>query len=107
MKLLIVACIQEHQHEVSAILQQSGIVVFSVSDVTGYKRNNGRPNPMDNWFGGGNTEFASLFFYAFTDDRHAENALSEIGAFNDAHEEDNRFPLHAFVMPVEATTKKF
>lgn len=107
MKLLVVACIKEHKHTVSKILQASGISVFSLSDVTGYKRNNGNPNPMDYWFGKDNTEFDSKFFYAFTDDQNASTALNNIEQFNTEHEKDCQFPLHAFILPVEATTKKF
>ncbi len=105
MKLLIVASQNEFRHEVSKLLQASGISVFSISDVTGIKRNNGNPNPYDNWFGSNNTEFKSVFFYCFTDEVNVETAMSAINKRNEEHQ--SQFPLHAFVMPVEATTKKF
>ena len=103
MKLLIVTCLDADRHTVSKLLQSVGINIFSVSETTGYKRNNGQPNLLDNWFGNHNTEFASALFFCFTDDLNAKNAVEALDRRN--ADQPERMPLHAFVMPVENQTE--
>lgn len=100
MKLLIITCLSEDKQEVSKLLSQARITIFSVSETTGYKRNNGTPNPLDNWFGSANGEFDSLVFFSFTDDAAAASAVELINQRNQSNEK--QFPMHAFVLAVES-----
>lgn len=102
MKLLIIVCLAEDKHDVSKLLQQAGVAVFSVTGTTGYKRNNGQPNPLDNWFGKDNTEFNSVFFFCFTNEDSANAAIEAINLRNE--DKKSQFPLHGFTLPVEAAT---
>jgi len=102
MKLLIVTCLDADRHTVSKLLQSVGVNIFSVSETTGYKRNNGQPNLLDNWFGNHNTEFESAFFFSFTDDKKAQDAVAVIDHINS--DSPDRLPIHAFVMNVESHT---
>jgi hypothetical protein len=103
MKLLIIVCLAEDKHEVSKLLQQSGVAVFSVTSTTGYKRNNGQPNLLDNWFGKDNTEFNSIFFFCFTDEASAAAAIEAVNQRNENNK--SQFPLHGFTLPVEMATQ--
>jgi len=103
MKLLIITALSDYRHEVSGLLQQAGIAVFSVSDTTGYKLNNGQPNDLSNWFGSKNGEFESVFFFSFTDDDRALQVLSLVDQRNQA--DHLQFPFRAFVLPVESFTQ--
>ena len=100
MKLLIITSLTDDKHEVSKLLQEVGITIFSVSETTGYKRNNGQPNALDNWFGSKNGEFDSVVFFSFTDEIFADAALATINQRNQANK--SQFPIHAFVLPVES-----
>ncbi len=103
MKLLIITSLTDDRHEVSNLLQEAGISIFSVSETTGYKRNNGHPNPLDNWFGAGNGEVDSLVFFSFTDDALAASAIELINQRNQSNK--NQFPMHAFALVVDANTQ--
>lgn len=102
MKLLIITCLDADRHAVSKLLQSVDIPVFSVSDTTGYKRNNGQPNLLDNWFGSLNTEFSSAFFFSFTNTEKANHAVEIINKRNT--DQAHHLPIHAFVMDVEKAT---
>lgn len=103
MKLLIITSLTDDKHEVSKLLQEAGISIFSVSETTGYKRNNGNPNALNNWFGSKNGEFDSLFFFSFTDAASADAAIEMITSRNQS--DQSQFPIHAFVLPVESFSK--
>lgn len=100
MKLLIITSLTDDKHEVSKLLQQAGISIFSVSETTGYKRNNGNPNALNNWFGNKNGEFDSVVFFSFTDAISADAAVVIINQRNQA--DKSQFPIHAFVLPIES-----
>ncbi|NOT73463.1 MAG: hypothetical protein HOP08_00955 [Cyclobacteriaceae bacterium] len=98
MKLLIITCLKEYQKEVARMLGQAGITVFSVSQTMGFKENHD-VNLLDSWFSNGQEHFDSIFFFSFTTETSAENALKLIKAGNEATETD--FPIRVFIVPVE------
>jgi len=102
MKLLIITSITDDKQEVSKLLQQSGIAIFSTTDTTGHKLKNGAPSPFNSWFGNKNVEVDSLMFFSFTDDDTAEDAVKQINQRNESHK--SQFPIHAFVMAVESSS---
>lgn len=95
MKLLIVLSIKELQHKVGKLLQQAGIGIFSVTDITGYKKRDSMPG----WFGSENGKTNSILLFSFTDEETAQKALTTIEQCNECNQ--SRFPVRAFVINVE------
>lgn len=98
MKLLIVTCIKEHQQNVSSIFKETGIQVFSISEISGYKQG-GQDLISQNWFGGSGETFESLMLFSFTEEEKAAAAIKLIEGCN--KNESNGFPIRGFVLPVE------
>ncbi len=101
MKLLIVTSIKEYQGKVAAMLHEAQIKVFSVSDTTGFKDDDGEML-MDNWFSAGEESFESIFIFSFTTEDKANQAVSMIKMYNEKHA--SQFPVRAFVVPVEQSS---
>ena len=101
MKLLIVLSIKEYQHQVSSILEEGGVSIFSVVDATGYKK---RDEQNVGWFGMGNGKTNSIVMFSFTDESSAYNVLDLIDSCNKA--KDNPFPVRGYVMDVERYSNK-
>ncbi len=102
MKLLVVTSLKEFHSDVSRLLDEAGVAVFSVTDTVGYKKSRQKPL-ADGWYGTGDGKFNSIFFFSFTSDEVAAEALRRIEACN--AESRTRFPVRGFVCPVEQWTK--
>lgn len=98
MKLLVVTSLKEFQHDVSKMLDDAGVQVFSVTETVGYKKAH-QSEFLSKWYGSGEGKFDSIFFFSFTDTETAVKALAMITACN--AESKTRFPVRGFVMPVE------
>lgn len=98
MKFLIITSIAEDLHAVSAIMEQAGIQVFSVSETVGHKTADHNYQP-DNWFGRSEDGTNALVFFSFTDQEKAQSALQLVKELNAASKA--AFPIRAFIMPVE------
>ncbi len=97
MKLLVVLSIKEYEQQVEKLLDKAGLTRFSVTDITGYKKN----KKSLSWFGNcsGCAKANSIMIFSFIPQHIAEQAIHEINSFNGI--EDESFPLHAFVLDVE------
>jgi hypothetical protein len=102
MKFLIVTCIKECRNDVLTIFRKSNIHVFSITDVVGIKDNQA-PNLLEEWFASGDEQFDSQMIFSFTSEENAVNAMSLIDQQNE--NKPTQFPLRAFILPVEATSK--
>lgn len=100
MKLLMVTSLKEHQQDVANIFRQADIKVFSVTDTVGFK-DNGFQNVMEGWYAGGIGHFDSIFIFSFTEDEKAALAMSLVKEFNISKE--CKFPIRAFIIPVESS----
>lgn len=98
MKLLIITSIIEDLQNVSRIMEQANITVFSVSETIGHKTEHHNFLP-DNWFGKNEDGTDALVFFSFTDDYKASVALNLVKKFN--AENNTTFPVRAFISPVE------
>lgn len=101
MKLLVVTTLAEYDHKVSDMLTQVGINVFSKTETTGYKEAR-QTNLLDNWYGGDDDNYNSIFFFSFTEQERAENMLKAITQCN--NDKCVHFPIKGFIMPVESST---
>jgi hypothetical protein len=102
MKLFIVTCLKEYQDDVIKIFRKANIEAFSVTPVVGYK-DNSPVTLLENWFASGDEQFDSLMIFSFTGVENVEYGMNEIEAFN--RETKTKFPVHAFVVPVEESTR--
>lgn len=98
MKLFIVTCLKEYQDQVRKIFRDAGIDAFSATDIIGHK-NQSEPNLMDEWFAAGEEKFDSLMIFSFTEETRASQGLTLIKDYNE--ENSLRFPIRAFIIPVE------
>ncbi len=98
MKLFIVACLKDNQEDVQQLLIQANIGIFSITDMIGFKQNNGA-NLLENWFASGDEQFDSMFVFSFTTSKNVDNCMRLIEEFNTKSQ--SQFPIRAFVVPVE------
>ena len=98
MKLLFVTCLQDFKADVMKIFHDAHVRIFSVSETLGVKDDHDM-NLMDDWFGNKDGEYNSLILFSFTDDKTAKEAMRLIKLYNE--EEGSRFPVRAFILPVE------
>ena len=104
MKLLIVTAVKECSKSVEKILKEASVSIFSITNTMGVK-NNPDENLMDDWFGSDDgNKYDSVVIFSFCNNEAANHALSLIDAFN-AKETENAFPIRAFIVPVENSTK--
>jgi len=103
MKLLIVTCLTDYGDKVVEMLTQVGIQVFSKTETTEFKEAQ-HSNMLDNWYGGDNDNYNSIFFFSFTEQKKAESMLEAINRRNS--EKDKLFPIRGFIMPVENSTSR-
>jgi len=101
MKLLIVTCLTGYGDKVVEMLTQVGIPVFSKTETTEFKESQ-HSNMLDNWYGGDNDNYNSIFFFSFTDQNKAESMLEAIHLRNT--EKNKLFPIRGFIMQVESYT---
>lgn len=98
MKLLIITSLKECQNNVAEIFRQTGIEIFSVSEISGFKEGSST-NLSYNWFGSSGDSYDSLMLFSFTEKEKAEKALELISAHNQT--EKSNFPVRGFILPVE------
>jgi hypothetical protein len=98
MKLLIITSIKECKNIVSGIFKETGIEIFSVSEIAGFK--DGTSETLTHsWFGSGGDSFDSIMLFSFTVKEKAEKALELIKAYNER--EQSEFPIRGFILGVE------
>lgn len=98
MKLLIITSIKEYQDKVADIFKETGIQVFSVSEIAGFKEGSS-VSLMHSWFGSGGDSYDSIMLFSFTEKEKAEKALELIKDYNE--KENTNFPIRGFILPVE------
>lgn len=98
MKLLIVTSIKECQDTVSDIFKETGITVFSVSEIAGFKEGSS-VSLTHSWFGSGGDSFDSIMLFSFTQKENADKALELIREYNKRERSD--FPIRGFIVAVE------
>ncbi len=100
MKLLIITGLQESSEDITRILQDAGISIFSTSAITGFKEKS-LGNLLDHWFSSGTESYNSIFLFSFTEEEKATKALGLIKEFNSKN--NSQFPVRGFLLPVEAS----
>lgn len=104
MKLLIITAVKECSKSIEKILKDVSVSIFSVTDTIGVK-NSPDEYLLDDWFGSDDgNKYDSVFIFSFCNNEAANHALSLIDDFN-AKEKENQFPIRAFIVPVENSTK--
>jgi hypothetical protein len=98
MKFLVVTSLKEYRSDVFKIFKKAGITVYSTTEVTGIKEDQS-PDLMEEWFAAGNENYDSVIIFSFTQAEKAKYATTLIENYN--QEQNNGFPLRAFVIPVE------
>ncbi len=98
MKLLFVTCLSDFKADVMKIFHEAKVKVFSITETTGVKDEHD-PDLLDDWFGNKDGEYDSLILFSFTPEATAAEAMRLIKQYNQA--EGNKFPVRAFIMPVE------
>lgn len=98
MKFLIVTCIKENQETVQKILSKANVIVYSSTDIIGYK-NNQQPNLIEEWFAAGDEQCDSSMIFSFTTNENADQAMNQIIDYNKQNPSD--FPIRAFIVPVD------
>ena len=98
MKLLIVTSIKECQDTVGNIFKETGIQVFSVSEIAGF-RDGTSTSLTHGWFGSGGDSFDSIMLFSFTEKEKAEKVLELIKVYNE--KEQSAFPVRGFILAVE------
>lgn len=101
MKMLVITSIKEDLQVVTDVFEKVQIPVFSVSDTIGHKAAH-HNYLLNNWFASGSDQTEALFFFSFTEDNKAVEALQQIKELNEKRK--NNFPVHAFILPVEASS---
>lgn len=104
MKLLIVTAVKELSKSVEKILKEAPVSIFSVTDTLGVK-NSLDEYLLDDWFGSDDgNKYDSVFIFSFCSNEVANTVLRLIDEFN-AADSNNEFPIRAFIVPVENSTK--
>ncbi len=98
MKLLFVTCLSDFKADVMKIFHEAKVRVFSVTETTGVKDEHDA-DLLDDWFGNKDGEYDSLILFSFTPEATASEAMRLIKQYN--LEQENKFPVRAFIMPVE------
>jgi hypothetical protein len=101
MKFFIATCIKENQEIVQKLLKDANIIVYSSTDIVGFKDNQ-QPNLLEEWFAAGDEQFESSMIFSFTIDSNAFKAMDLIKQYN--IENQSNFPIRAFIVPVEQTS---
>ncbi len=103
MKLLVVLSIKEYEQQVEKLLDKAGLNRFSVTNITGYKKDKKKKD--FSWFGNcmGCAKTNSILIFSFSPEEVVNQAIVEINNYNE--QEKDPFPLHAFVMDVESFSR--
>ena len=98
MKLLVVMSIEEHSEEIRKLLFDHDVIVFSETDIRGFKRLPGQAEPS-NWFAHRDLRQYSHLFFSVVQEGKAQTAMDAITAFSKERRLTN--PIHAFRLNVE------
>jgi hypothetical protein len=98
MKLLIITSIKECQDKIASIFKETGIEVFSVSEIAGFKEGSSE-SLTHSWFGIGGDSYNSIMLFSFTQKEKAEKVLELIKEYNEKEKAD--FPIRGFILAVE------
>lgn len=98
MRLLIITSIKECQEAVAGIFKETGIQVFSVSEIAGF-REDSSASLSHSWFGSGGDSYDSIMLFSFTEKEKTEKVLELIRKYNEKENAD--FPIRGFIVPVE------
>lgn len=98
MKLLVIMSIEEHAAEIKRLLFEHGVVVFSETDIRGYRRLSGQAEPS-NWFAHRDLQLYSHLFFSVVPEGRAQGAMDAIAAYSKERGLTN--PVHAFRVNVE------
>ena len=99
MKLLVVLSIREIQDKVAKMLEKAGVEIFSVGDITGYKKRGYNVG----WFGSDNGKTNSIVMFSFTSAESAHRAIEIIEECNECNQ--TRFPVRAYILNVDEILK--
>lgn len=99
MKLLIITAIKECQKNIADIFKETGIQVFSVSEIAGFKEG-ASISLTHSWFGSGGDAVDSIMLFSFTEKEKAEKALELVKQYNE--KEQAEFPIRGFIVAVES-----
>lgn len=96
MKLIALLSIEEMRTELTKMLIQHQVSVYSELDMRGYKTDRGDTG----WFGHENLIAAfSTMYLVFTEEAKADEIMKAVAEFNQNHPKEN--PVHAFQLAVE------
>lgn len=98
MKLLVVMSIEEHSPEIRKLLFEHDVIVFSETDIRGFKRAERSPEAT-NWFAHGDLRNYSHLFFTVVPEARAKDAMDAIAAYS--RERGLMNPIHAFRLNVE------
>jgi hypothetical protein len=98
MKLLIITSIKECQDTIADIFKETGIQVFSASEIAGFKEGSST-SLTHSWFGSGGDSFDSIMLFSFTEKEKAEKVMELIKEYNEREKTD--FPIRGFILAVE------
>ena len=100
MKLLVVMSIDEHSAEIRSLLREHGVIVFSETDIRGYKFPlPGEPDDRASWFASTDPAVYSQLFFSVVEAEKAQRAMDAIAAYSNERRLIN--PIHAFLVNVE------
>jgi len=100
MKLLVVMSIEEHSGEIRKLLREHGVIVFSETDIRGYRfPREGDGGNRDNWFAHSDPAVYSHLFFSVVEAAKAAAAMEAIGEYSRTRGLLN--PVHAFRVNVE------
>lgn len=98
MKFLIITSIKEYQKNIADIFKETGIEVFSVSKIAGFKEESSE-SLSHSWFGSGGDSVDSIMLFSFTGKEKAQKALELIKDYNEKRQTE--FPIRGFIVAVE------
>jgi hypothetical protein len=84
---------------VAKMLEKAGVEIFSVGDITGYKKRGYNVG----WFGSDNGKTNSIVMFSFTSAESAHRAIEIIEECNECNQ--SRFPVRAYILNVDEFLK--
>jgi hypothetical protein len=100
MKLLVVMSIEEHSADIRRLLREHGVIVFSETDIRGYKfLPSAAGEDRSNWFAHTDPAVYSHLFFSVVEALKAQKAMDAIAAYSRDRRLEN--PIHAFRLNVE------
>ena len=100
MKLLIILSVEDHANEVREILARQKVPIYSETEIHGFKTERHQPD-ITNWFAREDYGVYSTLFFAIQDEKCVKRVIEEVRNYNQANEEKQDNPLHAYQLNVE------